>query len=91
LPEKHLLTFIRMQPQGWRILAFVIALVVLAGVLLFVGSAGSLLSHETVDDNIAGLLSVLVVFLIPLLGGRLLLHELPKLDSIWHSILERPG
>ncbi len=90
MPEKHLLTFIRMQPQGWRILAFVIALVVLAGVLLFVGSSDSLLSHETVDDNIAGLLSVLV-FLIPLLGGSLVFHELPKLDSIWHSILERPG
>ena len=68
-----------------------IALVVLAGVLLFVGSSGSLLSHETVDDNIVGLLCVLVVLLIPLLRARLLFHELPKLDSIWHSILERPG
>ena len=82
----------QIQSRSWRVLALVIALVVLASVLLFVGSS---LSTEMADDDLDGpfLLCVLVLFLSPLLPKQLLLalYGLPKLSSIWYSTLERPG
>jgi hypothetical protein len=82
----------QIQSRSWKVLALAMVGVLFAFVLLFTWST---LSAETIDESVDGLLlfCILLVFLLGPLHGKLLLalYEVPKLNSIWYSALERPG
>ena len=94
LPMAHQPAFIdQIQSRSWKVVALAMVAVLLAFVLLF---GWSTLSAEITDDSVDSLLLfciLLVLFLGALPHGKLLLalYEVSKLNSIWYSVLERPG